>query len=400
MNLDKRKILLIVPRLSRGGQERAALRIAAMLCDMFEPVIATLHTTKNEYDCPFARHDFAFFRDGLSSFFPLRAVQILFAFLAARRKLRRFVKENDFLLSMSFGWMANCVNILSRRKNKVLVSVRNSKDLHFSARFTAFLRHFYRKADLIVCLSEGIQREMPSVYKLSSDRFVTLYNPFNIEQIKIASNEKPAYNFSSPTIASVGRLSEQKGFDVLLHAFCIITKTVPTARLVLVGGGPLENKLKALAESLGVSGAVTFCGVQANPFSILAQCDVFACSSYYEGLSNVIIEAMICGLPVVSVDCEYGPREILAPNSDTLSSAKGIELAEYGVLTPRVFVDKGVSEQQHAIVCLAKAIEKILSDERTASHYRTQARLRVADFGENVIRERFLAILSTLDIHR
>jgi len=394
--MEKRKILFILPSLTRGGQERAALRIADMLGDMFIAVFASLHIQKNEYDCPYPRYDIALFRDDLSSFYPLKAFQILAAFIKAKRKLRRFVKEGDFLFSMSFGWMANCMNILSRRKNKTIISIRNSDDLYFSKRFIVLLRSFYKKADTTICLSEGIRHEMPHAYRLPKEKFTAMYNPFDVEKIRGAAKEKPSFLFSSPTIVAIGRLSLQKGFDILLHVFQKVTEALPGTQLVLIGGGREEAKLRALANDLGVGDFVTFCGVQANPFPLIAQCDVCVCSSYYEGLSNVIIESMICGLPVVSVDCKYGPREILAPNSDILSEARGIEYAEYGVLTPRVYADKGINEQHEAIDCFSQAIIKMLTDEKLAEHYRKQSGKRASDFGEESIKMKFFEILSAL----
>ena len=113
-----------------------------------------------------------------------------------------------------------------------------------------------------------------------------------------------------PVVLSAGRLRPQKDFPTLLRAFSEVVKSRP-ARLVILGEGPLLERLKALARELRIDRAVDFPGFQANPIAYMAKARVFALSSQYEGLPSVLIESMACGTPVVSTDCPHGPREIL-----------------------------------------------------------------------------------------
>ena len=83
------------------------------------------------------------------------------------------------------------------------------------------------------------------------------------------------------------------------------------AKLMIVGGGPLEADLRRLTGSLGLIDDVIFTGFQADPWPYYASADLFVLSSNYEGYPLVVVEAMRSGLPVVATDCESGPREIL-----------------------------------------------------------------------------------------
>jgi glycosyltransferase involved in cell wall biosynthesis len=119
-------------------------------------------------------------------------------------------------------------------------------------------------------------------------------------------------------VLGVGRIGRQKDFATLIRAFARV-RAQRAARLVILGEAKNAAKhaervarLRELAEQLGVAADVELPGFAANPFAYMARAAVFALSSRYEGLGNVLIEAMACGCPVVSTDCPVGPSEILA----------------------------------------------------------------------------------------
>lgn len=99
---------------------------------------------------------------------------------------------------------------------------------------------------------------------------------------------------------TVGRLSPEKNHERLLHAFAAVHADHPQTRLVVIGGGPLQERLEALAVELGLGEAVVITGPLRNPWALMAECDVFVLSSDYEGQPMVILEARVLGLPVVS----------------------------------------------------------------------------------------------------
>jgi glycosyltransferase involved in cell wall biosynthesis len=116
-------------------------------------------------------------------------------------------------------------------------------------------------------------------------------------------------------------LTHQKGFDILLPAFAELVQKGLDLHLLILGEGEERASLEDMARRLGVSNRVFMPGFQKNPYPFFTRAEVFVLSSRYEGLGNVLIEAMALGLPVISTDCPHGPREITKDG-------------QYGILVP------------------------------------------------------------------
>jgi glycosyltransferase involved in cell wall biosynthesis len=113
-----------------------------------------------------------------------------------------------------------------------------------------------------------------------------------------------------PIIISIGRLEEPKDFSCILSAFQRINTRVKSDLLIL-GEGSQRKELEALATRLGIRDRISFLGFQDNPFKYIARSNIFAFSSVLEGCSNVLIEAMTLGVPIVSTATLYGPKELV-----------------------------------------------------------------------------------------
>jgi glycosyltransferase involved in cell wall biosynthesis len=176
---------------------------------------------------------------------------------------------------------------------------------------------FYRRADQIVSLSEGVKENLIQRYKIKADEIEVVYNPVDIEKIRekisngeIQSEHKGVFATDEKIIITAGRLVEQKDHRTLLNAFAKIQQKVKS-RLVILGEGPLKNTLLEQAKKLNISNKVFFLGFQENPYIYFNQSDLFVLSSIHEGFSHVIAEALATGTPVVSTDCKSGPSEVL-----------------------------------------------------------------------------------------
>src|SRR3989344_4878828 len=114
--------------------------------------------------------------------------------------------------------------------------------------------------------------------------------------------------FKNPVIITMGRLSIEKNYESLIKSFKEIKNEIKTAKLVILGAGENKEFLEQLIKELGFEDSVYLLGRQDNPFRFLAKAKVFVLASLREGLPCSILEAMACGIPIISTDCKSGPR--------------------------------------------------------------------------------------------
>lgn len=177
------------------------------------------------------------------------------------------------------------------------------------------VRRVYPWADAIVAVSHGVADDLAGIAKLPRDSIRPIYNPTVPPQIaekaRIPLDHPWFAPGAPPVILGVGRLEVQKDFPTLLRAFARVRAARPL-RLIVLGEGRKRKELETLAVTLGVAADVALPGFVDNPYAYMARAAVFVLSSAWEGLSNVLIEALACGCPVVSTDCPSGSAEVLA----------------------------------------------------------------------------------------
>jgi glycosyltransferase involved in cell wall biosynthesis len=163
----------------------------------------------------------------------------------------------------------------------------------------------------IIGMSHGIGDDLVSYVKVHPASFKAIYNPFDFNQIKsLAAKpfELPINLISKDYLLHIGAFTlQQKRQDLLIEAFAL---SKLKCKLVLLGKGKDEDKIRNLIKHFGVSDRVVLAGFQTNPFPWIKHARLFVLSSDYEGFGNVLIEAMILGTPALSTDCPSGPGEI------------------------------------------------------------------------------------------
>lgn len=216
-----------------------------------------------------------------------------------------------------------------------------------------------RLSDEVVANSAGLAREVKEVFKLSSD-VATIYNGIDMDDIRRKSEEQATHEWFGediPVILAIGAHKKQKGFVHLLKAVEIVNGTRP-ARLIIMGGGN-KKELADLSKELRIADRTDFPDAVPNPFSCMLGADIFACSSIHEGFSNVILEAMALGKPVISTDHRHGADEI-------------IEDGRNGILVPP-------QDPQS----MAAAILKVLNDAELRRKLGEEAKKRSEDFSRD-----------------
>lgn len=161
----------------------------------------------------------------------------------------------------------------------------------------------------LICVSKGVEKDLLSVMKVKPKSIQTIYNPFDINEIRSQSIQKNSIPTAQEYIIFVGRLVKEKRVDYLLEAYA---KSKIYQDLLIVGDGEEIDSLKTLCIKLCIQNKVYFLGAVTNPYPFIKDAKFLVLCSQYEGLGNVLIEALILQTPVISTNCPSGPKEILS----------------------------------------------------------------------------------------
>lgn len=299
-------------------------------------------------------------------------------------KTRKIRKQYNFDCVISFMFGANIVNVLSKCGEKTIISERNYIGAYGRGLFNYFrVKAIASRCDLDIALSKMVEYDLVHNFKLPSDKVKTIYNPIDVSRIREKAQQSPNFDFDANCfyISSAGRFVKQKGQWHLLKAFSLFHKKYINSKLILLGDGPLRSNLEILSEQLGISDSVIFLGFQDNPYSFISRSSCFVLSSLFEGLGNVILEAMACQVPVISFDCLAGPRELIAPNTPISSKEQKYSWQECGLLV--VPPDMNITfdtETEECDLYLSKAMESLYLDEDNKNRIIQTANVRIEEF--------------------
>jgi GalNAc-alpha-(1->4)-GalNAc-alpha-(1->3)-diNAcBac-PP-undecaprenol alpha-1,4-N-acetyl-D-galactosaminyltransferase len=366
-------IAFIIPNIEAGGAER----VASLLCNFWAARghRITLVTFERLEATPFyPLHDtIAVHRlqacggsqQTISSWFGRNFRRV--------RRLRDLMRELHPDIVVAFMTEANVVATCAclALRMPVVLSERNQPDRPGIGRIYKLARKIgYRFADALV-----VQTEQSAMWARARFRLPihVIPNPVSIEtSLAQRSHQNPTGDSATHQLIAVGRLTPQKGFDLLIKSFAALAPKHPKWRLTIYGEGPERGILELLKAESGRADRIELPGIRRDLLSALREGSLFVLPSRFEGYPNALLEALACGLPVVATSCPGGTAEILADGY-------------YGKLVP-----------PDDVSVLTEALDDMMSDPELREVYAIRARGAVTHLSMDILGKRWLDLFLRL----
>lgn len=372
-----KKILFIVPSMKGGGVEKVLLNmIKALPKDKYEmTVMAILDEGERKEELPFNvnyRYVWkrAFYIGSKRIRGTDRLFQAIFKKLSPKLLHKIFIKEN-YDIEVDYWGQEGLKLILGAKDNvKKLTFIHydmNAESMQksvFPFKNSSELKKAYTSMDYIVNVSEDCRKSIQERFGLVGDeqkKNIVRYN-VNLNTEIIQKSEEDIgliYNENKFLLCTSGRLCQQKGFERLINICNRLREQNLEFELWILGEGEERQNLEVAIDKYQLTDCVKLLGYQKNPYKYMAKSDLFVCSSFYEGFSTVVSEAVILGIPIVTTDCT-GAKEILGDS-------------EYGLVTD---IDDD---------SLFEGLKKMLKDKQLYQHYRDKVLERQTFFDMNKI---------------
>lgn len=386
-------IALLVPTFDYGGSKRSVSNIANILNKHFPTIVIMFDASRSVYSCDCEIVDL---KVPAAGNFLLRVFNLLRRIL----KIRILIKRRKIDLVISFMHGANLANYYTKTNAKRIISLRGYGDF-------AAIGHVYDKmlyhVDGLLVNSRVLKDRYQTKYPAHKDKIFAINNVYDTDYFSRYLQESTEEEFNDFTrthkcIVSVGRISRIKGHTHLLKSFDILKKTVFDAGLIIIGNGEEYDNVTKMAQQSLYKDDIRFLGFQPNPYKYISKCRLFALTSIVEGFPNVLVEALGCGVPVVSTNCFTGPNEILNETFNNKLKVQDVYLADYGLLTPEFsdVLDYNYGNNDDRHITFAAALEKMLTDDDLYNRYKSLSKKRFFNFTPNAIGHEYVNFINKI----
>ena len=323
------RIALAIPHLGGGGAERSVLRLARGLIERGHAVDILVFgkTDTLASEAPAQARQFLLEQQRINEFrdrmrivrrFGLRILRFLRSnLLSDARSMAAYIDEErpDCILpSLPRAKLATLLAVCFAQLNPVMAPIMHSVLMNRRRRIRNLYTILFPIADHILAVSDGVADSVALRLRIPRNRISRVYNPVAVAEINELAQAVPGHPWmlddGPPIVLSAGRLARVKDFPTLLRAFRQVSRN-RKVRLIILGEGSWRRRLEKMIHKMGMQRVVSLPGWVPNPYAFMSRASVFVLSSKFEGLGNVLIEAMACGCPCVGTNCPSGPAEIL-----------------------------------------------------------------------------------------
>jgi len=384
--MNKKKLSILIYSLAGGGAERV---VSILLYELKEQYDITLVLMRDKIDYDIPKDSKIYFLENSEP--NEHGIKKLLKLPLLGLKYKKFCQKNNIEISLAFMNRPAYVSIFAKlfgNSIKTVISERSTPSMMYQSNnllskiSKLLIKKLYPKADMIIANSEGNRIDLVDNFLINRDKVITIPNLFDLEKIdKLSKEPVDKIDFSRFTLVTVGRLDRGKNHALMINAFFKLKDN--NLQLLIIGEGIEKESLDAQIRRLNLDDSVFLVGFDNNPYKYFSKSDIFLFTSSYEGFPNVLVEALACGLPVISTDCKSGPREILSPKSNVqLQLENDYEVSEYGILVP-------VNEEKF----ITQAIRKMVQDKDLIETYQKKSKLRANAFDKKTVIKEFIKIL-------
>ncbi len=383
----QKKIAIIINTLATGGAEKTAGLLMNQLYPDMEIHLLMFNTTNIEFDIPPGVKIYQIGKPTSAEASPVQVLKLPLQALQIKRYLDKHNIQLVFSILNRPNFIAGYLKLFGY-KGKTIINERSNASYYYTNKTLGGLlgrflvRRLYRRADCIITNSIFSKKDLEQTFGLKN-KIITISNGINYIAMQQRMKtihllfEKKENEF---IFCHVGRYHPDKNQQLLLRAFAQLNND--NSRLLMVGKN-IPQQLAALVNELGLADKVNLYDLQSDILPYYALSDAFVLCSNVEGYPNVIIEAMACGLPVIATDCKWGPREILAPETNYPASE----------LTVPEFAKNGILINCNDVHMLAEAMTTLIRNKKIYNIYKEQLQTAIVTFDEEVAMNAFEEVI-------